>query len=86
MHEKVLSTSSRSGETQRLTSWDLIHSLTTKSGRQVAHISISPSTNQNTCHTKVKGGTLPGIVLIKHFSGNFIHECVYLHVSCLCVF
>ena len=60
VHDKVLSTSPRSGETQRLTTCDLIHSLTTKSGRQVAFISI----RQNKCHTKVKGGN---IVLIKHF-------------------
>ena len=46
----------KAGETQRLTTCDLIHSLTTKSGRQEAYISICPSTNQNTCHTKVKGG------------------------------
>ena len=30
VHDKILSTSRRSGETQRLTTCDLIHSLTTK--------------------------------------------------------
>ena len=67
--QSSLSTSTRSGETQRVTTGDLIHILTTKSGRQVAYISISPSTNQNSCHTKVKGGKT------SWYHSNFIHEC-----------
>ena len=74
MHDKVLSTSPRSGETQRLTTCDLIHSLTIKSGRQVVYISIMPCINYVTQRSKVE--MLSGTVLIKHFSGNFIHECV----------
>ena len=52
VHDKVLSTSPRSGETQRLTTCDLIHSMTTKSGRQVVYITIRPCINL--CHTKSK--------------------------------
>ena len=65
MHDKILSTSPRSGETQQLMC-DWIHSLTTKSGRQVAYISSSPSTNQNSCHTKVQ--RLPGTILISYMN------------------
>ena len=75
--DKVLSTSPRSGETQRLTTCDLIHSLTTTQGKQVPYISISPSTSQNTRHTKVKGGNTSWYCSNKTLSGNFIHECVY---------